>query len=62
MSNEDDWDRYEALQWRAAERYAEVHPDDPDLDAILAETRRHRDAYLSHGRDVLGWALYLFQV
>ena len=30
-SRDDEWDRYEALQWRAAERYAVTHPDDPDV-------------------------------
>lgn len=60
MSNEDDWDRYEALQWRAAERYAAAHPGDPDVPGLLERVRRDRDAYLRWGRQTLGWGIYLF--
>lgn len=61
VSNDDDWDRYEALQWRAAERYAVVHPDDPDAEEILRRQHAARDTYLRWGRDTLGWAIYLFR-
>lgn len=60
VSTEDDWDRYEGLQWQAAERYAAAHPDDPDVEALLSTMRKNRDAYLRWGRDCLGWAVYLF--
>ncbi len=60
VSTEDDWDRYEGLQWQAAERYAAAHPDDPDVDALLGTMHNHRDGYLRWGRDCLGWAMYLF--
>ena len=62
VSSEDDWDRYEGLQWAAAERYAAAHPDDPDTEELLRTSRKGRDAYLHWGRDCLGWALYLFRV
>ncbi|HYF94112.1 MAG TPA: class I SAM-dependent methyltransferase [Symbiobacteriaceae bacterium] len=61
VSSPADWDRYEGRRWRAAERYAAVNPDDPDLASILDRCRRWRDAYLRWGRDCLGWAVYLFQ-
>lgn len=61
VSSCDDWDRYEALQWRAAERYAVGHPDDPDVPELLERSRQRRDAYLRYGREVMGWALYLFR-
>ncbi len=60
-SNEDDWDRYQGLQWRAAERYARTQPDDPDLPEFLDHVHRDRDTYLRWERDTLGWAVYLFQ-
>lgn len=60
-SNQDDWDRYEGLQWRAAESYAADNPDDPDLPELLERTRRNRTVYLRHGRDTLNWAIYLFR-
>lgn len=61
VSSKDDWDRYEGLQWQAAERYASSHPDDPDLEDLLKKARGSRDAYLRWGRDCVGWALYLFR-
>jgi len=61
VSNEDDWDRYEGLQWQAAERYAAAHPDDPDVEQLLQTSNKNRDAYLRWGRDCLGWAMYLFR-
>ena len=60
-SRDEDWDRYELLQVRAAERWALANPDDPDVDELLARTRRGSDAYLRWGRDTLGWAIYLFR-
>ncbi len=43
-SLDEDWDRYEFLQLRAAERWALAHPDDPDVGESLpgpgAATRR----------------------
>lgn len=61
VSSEDDWDRYEGLQWQAAERYAAAHPDDPDVEELLQTSNKNRSAYLRWGRDCLGWAMYLFK-
>jgi len=61
VSNQDDWDRYETLQWYAAEKYARENPDDPDVSEILTRVARGRTNYLQWGRDTLGWALYMFR-
>lgn len=61
VSNGDDWDRYETLQWRAAARYAAAHPEDPDVPGLLARVKHARHEYLSWGRETLGWAIYLFR-
>jgi SAM-dependent methyltransferase len=61
-SRDEDWDRYEMLQLRAAERWAIAHPDDADVAELLARARRGADAYLRWGRDALGWSIYLFRV
>jgi SAM-dependent methyltransferase len=61
-STEADWDRYEMLQLRAAERYAATHADDPDVPELLGRARAGAETYLRWGRDTLGWAIYLFRV
>jgi SAM-dependent methyltransferase len=60
VSNGDEWDRYETLQWRAAARYAAAHPDDPDVPELVSRVERSRHEYVTWGRETLGWALYLF--
>jgi SAM-dependent methyltransferase len=60
-SDEDDFDRYEALQWRAADRYARAHPADPDLPELLERVAHGRGEYTRWGRSTLGWSLYLFR-
>ena len=57
----EDWDRYEFLQLRAAERYALANPSDPDVPELLERARRERDEYLRWGRETLGWGIYLFR-
>jgi len=61
VSNQDDWDGYEALQWHTTEKYARENPDDPDLSEIMLRVAHNRTSYLRWGRDTLGWALYLFR-
>ena len=61
VSNQDDWDRYEGLQWYSAAVYAKENHDDPDILEILARVAHGRTSYLRWGRDTLGWALYLFR-
>ena len=60
-SNQDDWDRYETLQWHAAAEYASGNPDDPDVPELVARVAHDREVYLRWGRETLGWALYLFR-
>ena len=59
-ASEDDWDRYEWLRVQALERYVHAHPDDPDVDALIRQGRLARDNYNKWGREVLGWAIYLY--
>jgi len=60
VSSPDDWDRYEGLQWYAAEKWARAHPEDPDVGEVLERVRSNKMAYLTWGRDTLGWAVYVF--
>ena len=61
VSNQDDWDRYETLQWYSAAMHAAENEDDPDVPEILARVAHGRTNYLRWGRNTLGWALYLFR-
>ncbi len=61
VSSQDDWDRYEGLQWFAAEAWASDHLDDPDVETVLKRVREGKNAYLKWGRETLGWAIYVFR-
>ena len=58
-SSDDDWDRYETLHWQAVERWLAENPADPDAPEIRARHERAKRVYLRHGRDVLGWAIFV---
>ena len=61
VSNKDDWDQYEGLQWYATAEYARSHPDDPDVPELRERVAKAKMAYLRWGRDTLGWAMYVFR-
>jgi SAM-dependent methyltransferase len=58
-SSEDDWDRYETLHWRACEEWLAANPDDPDAADIRRRHERWKRSYLRHGRDYVGWAIFV---
>ncbi|MBN2556354.1 MAG: class I SAM-dependent methyltransferase [Anaerolineales bacterium] len=62
VSSQDDWDRYEGLQWFATDEYARAHPDDPDLAEVVERVGKARAEYLRWGREALGWAIYMFRL
>lgn len=61
VSSPDDWDKYEGLQWYAAEHWAAENPSDPDVKEVLKRVRSGRETYLKWGRQTLGWAIYVFR-
>jgi SAM-dependent methyltransferase len=58
-SSDDDWDRYETLHWQSVERWLAENPGDRDVADIRARHERYKRTYLRHGRDVLGWAIFV---
>jgi SAM-dependent methyltransferase len=58
-SSDDDWDRYETLHWRAVEEWLAENAGDPDADDIRARHEKYKHAYLRHGRDHLGWGIFV---
>jgi len=61
VSNHDDWDHYETLQWWAVNDYITDNPDDPDNSELLSKTEKAKTGFLLYGRDTLGWAIYVFR-
>jgi SAM-dependent methyltransferase len=59
VSSEDDWDRYETRHWDAVEKWVADNPDDPDAGDIRARHERAKRNYLRHGREYLGWAVFV---
>ncbi|HKI93182.1 MAG TPA: methyltransferase domain-containing protein [Gaiellaceae bacterium] len=58
-ASEDDWDTYNSLHWRALEEWLAENPTDPDAPTIRDRHEHDRDAYLSHERALLGWAIFV---
>lgn len=60
-SSEDDWDRYETLHWRTVEEWLKATPTDADAGDIRARHERYKRTYLRHGRELVGWAIFVGQ-
>ena len=58
-SSEDDWDRYETLHWRTVEEWLTANPGDPDAADVRAMHERSKRSYLRHGRELMGWAIFV---
>ncbi len=61
VSDQNDWDQYEGLQWLAADEYARQNPDDPDTTELMNRVTSGKNNYLKWGRDTIGWAIYIFR-
>ncbi len=61
MSDCDDWDHYETLQWWAIDEYVRAHPDDPDINELVSRKTREKNHYLQRGRVTMGWAVCVFK-
>lgn len=61
VSGTADFDNYEGWQWAAAAAFARENPGDGDLAEVERRVAVSKDAYLRWGRDVLGWAVYIFK-
>jgi SAM-dependent methyltransferase len=53
VSSEEDWDRSEGLHWSAAAEYALAHPEDIDLEELLARDSKGRESLISNGEGTL---------
>ena len=59
-SSEDDWDRYETLHWQAVEALARARtPTIRTRPRSARGTSATKRTYLRHGRELLGWAIFV---
>jgi cyclopropane fatty-acyl-phospholipid synthase-like methyltransferase len=58
-SNLDDWDRYNAGNWRGMVRWINDNPAHPERQDIIERLRKNQDDYLRYEREYLGWAIYV---
>lgn len=61
-ASEDDWDRYESLQWRACEEWLAANARHSEADELRATYLRHKSHYLQVQRGLLGWAIFVGRV
>ncbi|MDI1450509.1 methyltransferase domain-containing protein [Polyangium sp. 6x1] len=57
-ASDDEWDAYEGRYCAAIERYVDANPTDPAAPAMAARIRAWHDAYVTWGRDTLGFGFY----
>jgi SAM-dependent methyltransferase len=58
-SSEDDWDRYESLQWLALDEWLAANPAHPQAEEFRARGAAGRSRYLAWERAVMGWAIFV---
>lgn len=58
-SSEDDWDRYESLQWLALDEWLAANPDHPQAEEFRARGAEGRTRYLSWERAAMNWAIFV---
>jgi len=58
-ASQDDWDRYNAGNWRGLIRWINDNPDHPERQDVLNRLRKNQDDYLRYEREYLGWAIYV---
>ena len=58
-ASQDDWDNYNAGNWRGMVEWINDNPDHPDRQDIIDRLRKNQDDYLRYEREYLGWAVYV---
>lgn len=61
LADKDSFDRYVASQWHTISDWLLDNPDSPDAGDMRAFLRQSRRAHLAHGRDHLGWGVFVLR-
>lgn len=58
-ASHDDWDHYEAENWRGLVRWIEENPNHPQRREVIQHLHASQDEYTRYAREYLGWAIYI---
>ena len=60
-ASQDDWDRYEAGNWRGLLAWIAENPDHPEKAQVLQHLHESQDEYARLAREYFGWAMYVLK-
>ncbi len=58
-ASDDDWDRYEAENWRGLLRWIEENPNHSERGEVIKHLHESQDEYTRYAREYFGWAIYV---
>jgi SAM-dependent methyltransferase len=58
LSDQDDWDRYEAAKWLSMRRWLEANPEDELAKDVRAKLTSEPERYAAYTREYLGWGIF----
>jgi ubiquinone/menaquinone biosynthesis C-methylase UbiE len=58
-ANHDDWDRYEAGNWKGLLSWLDENPEHPQRHEVIKHLRESQGEYLRYGREYMGWTMYV---
>lgn len=62
LANADDWDRYQASQWRNMTNWLAANEAHPDANGFRRMRDEWQHAYLDYGRQRWGWGVFVLRV
>lgn len=60
-SSQDEWDNYEAGNWRGLLDWLAENPEHPERGEVHKHLRESQDEYTRYGREYVGWAIYVLR-
>ena len=58
-ASHDDWDHYEAENWRGLLRWIDENPNHPERQQVIEHLHQSQDEYTRYAREYFGWAIYV---
>jgi len=58
-ASQEDWDHYEAENWRGLSAWLKENPNHPEKGQVVNHLRLSQDEYFLYGREYFGWAVYI---